>query len=127
MGWVGQVPLEHLRSLLGLVDLSDPAQAATRCAGCHVGAPAAGGLAARDMNHNMIAAGHPRLYFEYAAFLANLPRHWKEKSNAKDEAHRWAVGQVASAEVTLVSWPSGLAGAVTMRWETPLLAIDATS
>jgi hypothetical protein len=69
------------------------------CAGCHVGAPAGNGAPLRDMNHDMIAAGHPRLNFEYTAYLANMPPHWKnpETPNAKS----WAIGRVASANAAL--------------------------
>jgi hypothetical protein len=82
------------------------------CAGCHVGAPAdpARGIPARDMNHDFIAAGHPRLMFEYGSFLANLPKHWTEKdtrfnkwtSEKSDfEARVWLVGQAVSARSAL--------------------------
>ena len=30
------------------------------------------------MNHDLVAAGHPRLNFEYASYLAAYPKHWKE-------------------------------------------------
>jgi hypothetical protein len=69
------------------------------CAGCHVGAPAGDGLPLRDMNHDMIAAGHPRLTFEYASYLANLPPHWRNPR--PPDAEGWAVGQIASAEAAL--------------------------
>ncbi len=75
---------------------------AKRCAGCHVGgAPGddAPGIPARDMNHDLIAAGHPRLDFEFGAFLANLPPHWRKRD--RDEAKIWAVGQARSAEAAL--------------------------
>src|SRR5262249_7952802 len=40
------------------------------CAGCHVGEPG------REVNHDLIAAGHPRLNFELTAFEAAMPKHW---------------------------------------------------
>ncbi|MBY0231895.1 MAG: hypothetical protein K2W96_21645, partial [Gemmataceae bacterium] len=57
--------------------------------------------------HDLIAAGHPRLKFEYAAFYANYPRHWdwREKEQRKEdparEARNWLVGQAVSAEAAL--------------------------
>jgi hypothetical protein len=30
----------------------------------------------RDVNHDLIAAGHPRLSFELSAFMATMPPHW---------------------------------------------------
>jgi hypothetical protein len=82
------------------------------CAGCHIGAPAdpEKGLPLRDMNHDFIAAGHPRLTFEYGSFLANLPKHWTEKDTRSTdwkekvpdlEARAWIVGQAVSAQAAL--------------------------
>lgn len=88
--------------------LGDLRVQAETCAGCHVGAPADTNkqLPARDVNHDLMAAGHPRLNFELTVFRANLPPHWnvslKQKpSAAVYEAKSWAVGQVASARVSL--------------------------
>ena len=102
----------HARSLeeklrLGYRDLSDVLTRANLCVDCHVGGPG------RDVNHDLIAAGHPRLFFELSAFHANWPKHWpnesdskrhsidagKEKSTASYfEAKLWAIGQVATAQ-----------------------------
>lgn len=74
------------------------------CAGCHVGSPPdpARGIAARDCNHDIMAAGHPRLNFEFAAFQANQPRHWIEKKlEDTSDARFWAVGQAVSAAAAL--------------------------
>ena len=74
------------------------------CVDCHIGAPGADGMPARNMDHDMIAAGHPRLTFEMSAFLANMPHHWDdraEKSRDDYSAHVWAVGQVASTQAAL--------------------------
>src|SRR5262249_35148168 len=71
---------------LGFNDLSDRRKRALVCAGCHVGSPAddAKKLPLRDMNHDHVAAGHPRLTFEFVSFLANLPPHWHEKNRGQD-------------------------------------------
>src|SRR3954471_3595568 len=61
------------------------------CAECHVGGPG------RDVNHDLIAAGHPRLNFEFAAYLANMPPHWVEDNRGGFGAEAWAVGQAATA------------------------------
>ena len=63
------------------------------CAGCHVG----GGD--RDMNHDMIAAGHPRLAFEAARFhyQQGYRKHWAEKESTRDfEVRLWVIGQAAT-------------------------------
>jgi hypothetical protein len=85
----------------GMTALADPQQLVRVCADCHVGAPPSQDRPVRDVNHDLIAAGHPRLAFEFSAFFANLPRHWKQRGDATDERRRWLLGQVASAEAAL--------------------------
>jgi hypothetical protein len=75
----------------GLRPLNDLSVRIRVCAGCHIGS------AIRDVDHALIAAGHPRLRFEYAAYLANMPPHWHDKQSARD----WALGQVVSAQAAL--------------------------
>lgn len=60
------------------------------CAGCHVGD------AAREVNHDLLAAGHPRLAFETARahFTPNYLRHWTEKPPQPGfEVRAWVIGQ----------------------------------
>jgi hypothetical protein len=77
----------------GLIAVGDPATLARQCVSCHVGAAPA------DVNHDLIAAGHPRLAFEFSAFFANLPPHWRPKDYPY--AQRWAIGQAVTAEAAL--------------------------
>ena len=95
------------KSSLGFVDTTaDLAGRARLCASCHVGSPG------RDVNHDLIAAGHPRLNFEFSAFHANLPKHWDLQSprstEIKDvekdpafEARAWLIGQLVTAQTSL--------------------------
>jgi hypothetical protein len=81
---------------LGMIDTKNVRVRAEVCVTCHVGERE------NDVNHDLIAAGHPRLRFEYAAYLANYTsRHWKVENDHKDkpdfEARAWLVGQVVSA------------------------------
>ncbi|HEV3122652.1 MAG TPA: multiheme c-type cytochrome, partial [Isosphaeraceae bacterium] len=82
----------------------------TMCVECHVGSHG------RDVNHDLIAAGHPSLRFELSAFLAQLPKHWNESDdrarNPDLQARQWAIGQVASAqaELRLLEQRAGSAG-----------------
>jgi hypothetical protein len=89
--------------------LRTPGARASVCAGCHVGDAAGDGRPARDVNHDLIAAGHPRLAFEYSTYLANMPHHWQEKAPVANEALAWAVGQVtsAAADMTLLASRAG--------------------
>jgi hypothetical protein len=85
--------------------LQTPAARARVCVGCHVGAAAdaKSGLPVRDVDHVMIAAGHPRLMFEFSSYLANLPKHWSEKAKNREEfeIRTWLVGQLVSAQQAL--------------------------
>lgn len=82
---------------LGYRDIGDVVERAKMCAECHVGSEA------RDVNHDLIAAGHPRMMFELSAYHANLPKHWKDRTVAADEldARLWLVGQAVSAQSSL--------------------------
>jgi hypothetical protein len=88
------------------------------CAGCHVG------NAEKDVNHDLVAAGHPRLNFEYTAYHHLLtPRHWQEpyeksKSPSDWEARTWALGQAttAKAAVELTAARAKSAGQPTHPW-----------
>jgi Cytochrome c554 and c-prime len=75
------------------------------CAECHVGTHG------MEVNHDLIAAGHPRLSFEFSGFHALLHKHWnhaKDTDPAVDprgrpdfEARAWLLGQVVTAQVAL--------------------------
>ena len=81
-------------------DLTDPVVAAKTCAGCHVGSPAnSESTIPRDVNHDLIAAGHPRLAFEFGAYFANMPPHWRPRKHS--DVQLWAVGQLVSAQSAL--------------------------
>jgi hypothetical protein len=69
------------------------------CADCHVG-PRHVGDRLFDVNHDLIAAGHPRLTFEFNAYLSSLPPHWRA-DHTKLGAEAWSVGQAAAAQASL--------------------------
>ncbi len=83
----------------GFHDLKDLVKRGRVCADCHIG------RGDNDVNHDLIAAGHPRMNFELGSFIATMPPHWdvaKEKRERPDlEARLWAVGQLVSAEQAL--------------------------
>lgn len=83
-------------SALGFVTTEDITIRAQSCVQCHVGSPG------REVNHDLIAAGHPALKFELTAYYAMLPKHWRDaqerKSNPRLEIELWKAGQVACAK-----------------------------
>ena len=76
--WLGQhtereSPEKHARSLaLGMADTRDVIHRTERCLQCHLGTKE------KFVDHEMIAAGHPDLFFELDSFSAVMPRHWKQ-------------------------------------------------
>lgn len=83
----------------GFRDLRHLDVRAQACVGCHVGGPA------REVNHDLIAAGHPALRFELGAFHEQLPKHWdaahERQQHSEMEAQLWLAGQAASSRAAL--------------------------
>lgn len=87
----------------GMRDTGSISERAESCVACHVGAPG------MEVNHDLIAAGHPQLKFEFAAYHALMPHHWNDRGD-KDpalggrsdfEARAWVIGQVVCARAAL--------------------------
>ena len=93
------------RKAQGMFDTRSVAGRVGICVDCHVGQGSA------EVNHDLIAAGHPRLNFEFGGFQHELHKHWdiaKDNDPARDprgrkdfEARSWAVGQIVAAETAL--------------------------
>jgi hypothetical protein len=75
-GWLGphtERDWAHEKSLaLGMFNTRDLTRRTEKCLSCHLGSEE------KSVDHAMIAAGHPDLYFELDSFSAVMPRHWKE-------------------------------------------------
>ncbi|MCY3005473.1 MAG: multiheme c-type cytochrome [Planctomycetota bacterium] len=99
-----QVAIERL----GMVNTGSEIVRAKACSLCHIGGPD------RDMNHDIIAAGHPALYFDYATYLKAYPKHWREEpQNQPIQAlERWLIGQVTKADSELELIESRIASAL---------------
>ena len=88
----------HEKSVaLGLIDTRNVIHRTEKCLECHLGTKN------KFVDHEMIAAGHPDLYFELDSFSAVMPRHWKvprefEVGKPVEDAawvgvREWAAGQ----------------------------------
>ncbi len=82
----------------GLVPNKNLLARARMCAACHIGDRD------RDVNHDLIAAGHPALTYEFTTYHNMLPKHWREleRSTSIDfEAQLWIAGQIAALDASL--------------------------
>ena len=96
----------------GMYDTRDVIHRTDRCLECHLGTKY------KFVDHEMIAAGHPDLFFELDSFSAVMPRHWKvprESAPGKpvEEAawagvRDWSTGQAVQlrAEMDRLVWRS---------------------
>ena len=111
-GWTEWSP--QAKADLGFKETKSLVHRAKICADCHVGRRSRDGLVDRDVNHDLIAAGHPRLNFEFSAYLANMPPHWSEKEPNPTPAARnpalvaadfparaWVIGRLVTAKAAM--------------------------
>ena len=97
-------PSGELKATAGFVDNTNLTTRVEQCVKCHIGFRDIEGRR-YEVNHDLIAAGHPRLRFEYAAYMANLPPHWNTTREQKEhetlEVKLWSIGQTVSAREAL--------------------------
>lgn len=81
----------------GMVDLRDVVHRAEKCSNCHLGNEE------KSVDHELIAAGHPDLFFELDTFSALMPAHWNEQSWMEQRerdpwfaTRAWAVSQAVA-------------------------------
>ena len=113
-GWLGGHTTRdwpHEKSVqLGMIDTRNLIHRTEKCLTCHLGTPE------QFVDHEMIGAGHPDLYFEMDSFAAAMPRHWKvprESAPGKPSEdvawlgmREWATGQAVQLRAAMerVSW-----------------------
>ena len=101
----------HEKSIaLGMVDTRNVIHRTEKCLECHLGSQN------EFVDHEMIAAGHPDLYFELDSFSAVEPRHWKTpresapgkpvEDGAWSGVRDWSTGQAVQLRASLerLSW-----------------------
>lgn len=97
---------QHEKSLAaGMVDTRSVIHRTEKCLECHLGSEK------KFVDHEMIAAGHPDLYFELDSFSAVMPRHWKAPREsapgiaAEDPnwagVRDWSVGQAVQLRAAM--------------------------
>lgn len=96
----------HEKSIaLGMTDTRNVIHRTEKCLECHLGTKN------KFVDHEMIAAGHPDLYFELDSFSAVMPRHWKvpresEPGKPVEDAawagvREWAAGQAVQLRAAM--------------------------
>jgi hypothetical protein len=108
-GWLGPHTTRswpHEKSVaMGMHDTRDVIHRAEKCLECHLGTKN------KFVDHEMIAAGHPDLYFELDSFSAVMPRHWKtpresEPGKPVEDAawvgvREWSAGQAVQLRAAM--------------------------
>jgi len=101
VGWLGPHTLKnqtHEQNIkLGMYDTRDLVKRSERCLSCHLGTEE------KEVDHTMIAAGHPDLTFQLESFSAAMPRHWKPAPSASPwlSVQELAVGQAVQLRQAL--------------------------
>ena len=118
--WLGEHTTRgwtHAQSVaLGMYDTRDLVKRTEKCLSCHLGDRD------KSVDHEMIAAGHPDLYFELDSFSAVMPRHWKlpresapgvpEQADAWYGIRDWGTGQAVQLRAWLARLQSRARGPV---------------
>jgi Cytochrome c554 and c-prime len=91
----------HEKSLaLGMYETRDLVMRTQKCLTCHLG------NSEKFVDHEMLAAGHPDLYFELATFSSIMPRHWKNPGEPQQYGtldplrgvREWSTGQAVQLQ-----------------------------
>jgi hypothetical protein len=90
-----QVGWTHEQSVArGLVDLRNVTRRGQLCVTCHVG------NANKEVDHELIAAGHPILAFELDNYTESMPPHWTPGRESHG-LRAWSVGQLVKFRQSL--------------------------
>jgi hypothetical protein len=99
----------HQQSITrGMYDTRDLVKRTEKCLSCHLGNQE------KFVDHEMLAAGHPDLYFELDSFSAVMPRHWKDPLNNDpwQGVREWVSGQAVQLRESLKHLSSRASGKV---------------
>jgi hypothetical protein len=88
-GWTHQQSVAR-----GMIDLARIGTRAPLCTGCHLGD------ATRQVDHELIASGHPVLTFELDNYTETMPAHWTPGKDTHG-VPAWALGQVINFRESL--------------------------
>ena len=111
-GWLNRHHLPEWKTLTvaekrdeyGMHDMRSLGARVKACVQCHVGTPDA------EVNHDLIAAGHPRLAFEFTGYHSLMGKHWDDGIDRNPaqggrvdfEKQAWIEGQLVTLDASLV-------------------------
>jgi hypothetical protein len=78
-----------------MYDTRNLVKRAEKCVSCHVGDEI------RNVDHELIASGHPDLVFDFETYTAMLPPHWRTAPSDGVGGRAWTVGQVVALRESL--------------------------
>jgi len=89
-GWTHQQSVER-----GMIDLRDLPTRSHLCNSCHLGHES------KEVDHELIASGHPILAFELDNYSETMPAHWN--MNETHGVRAWATGQAMELRDSLAN------------------------
>jgi len=113
-GWLGPHTTRswtHAESVkAGMLETKEIAKRVEVCLPCHVGD------GNKTVDHQLIAAGHPDLNFEFETFVALMPAHWKPENEKTAGATRWALGQAIAFRENMRQFSARIKGKAWESW-----------
>ncbi|HCS55699.1 MAG TPA: hypothetical protein DIW81_29620 [Planctomycetaceae bacterium] len=88
----------------GMTPLAHPDQRVQLCVSCHIGSSGDEdlGIVSREVDHDLIGAGHPRLDFDFSAFSNAISPHWNhEPEEDHPSLSNWIIGQWYGMQASL--------------------------
>jgi hypothetical protein len=79
----------------GMTDLRNLPTRASNCLSCHLGNDK------KEVDHELIASGHPILAFELDNYTETMPPHWRRGNDDTHGARAFAVGQASAFSQSL--------------------------
>jgi hypothetical protein len=83
-GWTHEQSVQR-----GMIDLRHVPTRGSLCLSCHLG------TGSKEVDHELIASGHPLLAFELDNYTANMPPHWTPGRETHG-VRAWATGQAVA-------------------------------
>ena len=91
--WLGphvKTSFDSVREATSIRDTGSIVGRSQTCARCHIGNREEDGLV-RDMNHDLVAAGHPVLRFDLIVYSENMSQHWSRDAKSHQDFYQSSI------------------------------------